>query len=110
MTGSNANLMFLPKSGICLFVPIDGHFGQMFWDMNFKFVLPFIYINFDIQTKFEVNQTQISQIATSQNPILPKCHTPKNLLLLHFSMNLSETFRIMVNMDFAHTSQGRFLI
>ena len=26
-------------------------------DMNFKFVLPFIYINFDIQTKFEINQT-----------------------------------------------------
>ena len=27
--------------------------------MNFRFVLPRIYINFDIQTKFEVNQTQI---------------------------------------------------
>ena len=27
--------------------------------MNFKFVLPTIYINFDIQTKFGVNQTQI---------------------------------------------------
>ena len=31
-------------------------------------------------------------------------------LLLHFSMNLSETFRINVNMDFAHTNRGRFLI
>ena len=38
------------------FVPIDGHFGQMFSDMNFKFVLPSIYINVVIQTKFEVNQ------------------------------------------------------
>ena len=27
--------------------------------MDFKLVLPGIYINFDIQTKFEVNQTQI---------------------------------------------------
>ena len=26
-------------------------------DMNFKFVLPSIHINFDMQTKFEVNQT-----------------------------------------------------
>ena len=29
-------------------------------DMDFKFVLPRIYINFDVQTNFEVNQTQIS--------------------------------------------------
>ena len=28
-------------------------------DMDFKFVFPIIYINFDIQTNFEVNQTQI---------------------------------------------------
>ena len=28
-------------------------------DMDFKFVLPMIYSNFDIQTNFEVNQTQI---------------------------------------------------
>ena len=90
--------------------------------MDFKLVLPRIYINFDIQTKFEVNQTQIgysipqkklqklTKVAISQNPILPKCHSPKSLLLLHFSMNLSETFRIDVNMDFAHTNHGRFLI
>ena len=89
--------------------------------MDFKLVLPRIYINFDIQTKFEVNQTQIgysipkklqklTKVAISQNPILPKCHSPKSLLLLHFSMNLSETFRIDVNMDFAHTNYSRFLI
>ena len=35
----------------------------MFWDMNFKFVLTIIYINFDIQTKFEVNQTQIGHLS-----------------------------------------------
>ena len=89
--------------------------------MDFKLVLPSIYINFDIQTKFEVNQTQIgysiskklqklTKVAISQNHILPKCHSPKSLLLLHFSMNLSETFRIDVNMDFAPTNYGRFLI
>ena len=46
----------------------------------------------------------------SQNPILPKCLSPKSLLLLQFSMNLSETFTIYVNMDFANTNHGRFLI
>ena len=46
-------------------------------------------------------------MAISQNPILPKCHSPKSLLLLHFSKNLSETFRINVNMDFAHTNRGK---
>ena len=82
------------KWHLAYFVPIDGHFGQMFWDMNF------IYINFNIQTKFEVNQTQIGhsilsqnklqnipKIALSQNPILPKLYSPKSLLLLHFSIN-----------------------
>ena len=29
--------------------------------MDFKLVLPSIHIHFDIQTKFEVNQTQIGQ-------------------------------------------------
>ena len=75
-------------------------------------------MNFDIKTKFEVNQTKIghsilqklTKVAISQNPILPKYHLPNSLLLLHFSMNLSETFRINVNMDFAHTSHDRFLI
>ena len=89
--------------------------------MNFKFVLPRIHINVDIQTKFEVKQTQIGhsipkklqklpKVAISQNSILPKCHLPKNLLLLHFSMNFSETFKINVNMDFALTNHSRFLI
>ena len=53
---------------------------------------------------------KLTKVAISQNPISPKCHSPKSLLLLHFSTNLSETFRINVNMDFAHTNHGRFLI
>ena len=80
-----------------------------------------IHINFDIQTKPEVNQTQIghsipkklqklTKVAISQNSILPKCHSPKSLLLQHFSMNFSKTFRINVNIDFAHTHHSRFLI
>ena len=88
--------------------------------MDFKLVFPAFTLTV-IQTKFEVNQTQIgysipkklqklTKVAISLNPILPKCHSPKSLLLLHFSMNLSETFRIDVNMDFAHTNYGRFLI
>ena len=92
-------------------------------DMDFKFVLPRSEINFDIQTNFEVNQTKIghyipkntlkiTKMTISQNPILPKCHSPKSLLLLHFSMNLSESSRINVNMDLhsTHTNCGRFLI
>ena len=58
--------------------------------MNFKFVLPSIQINVDIQTKFEVNQTQIghsmpkklTKVAISQNSILPKCH------FLDFGLNI----------------------
>ena len=97
-------------------VQIYGHFVQMFWDMDLKFFLPVIYFNFNIQTNFEVNRAQIgyfipkiTKMAISQNPILPKCHSPKSLLLLHFSMNFSETFRMYVNMYFANTSSGRFL-
>ena len=73
--------------------------------MDFRFVLPSIYIGSDVQTNLRVNRTQIGHFvpklpkrAISQNPILPKFYSPKrkSLLLLHFSMNLSETFRIDV--------------
>ena len=37
-------------------------------DMDFKFVLPIININFDIQTDFEVNQTQISHSIPKNTP------------------------------------------
>ena len=40
-------------------------------------------------------------MAISQKPILPKSQSPKSLLLLHFLINLSETFAIDVNIDFA---------
>ena len=66
--------------------------------MNFKFVLPCIFhINFGIQTKFKVNQTQIGHSIPQK---LTKVTIKSQLL--HFSMNFSETFRINVNVDFAH--------
>ena len=40
-----------------------------------------------------------TKMAISQNPIHQKAYSP---WLLHFSMNLSESFRINVNMYFAH--------
>ena len=48
-----------------------------FVNMDFKFVFPSIYINFDTQTNFEVNQTQISHS-------IPK-NTPKNHQSGHIS-------------------------
>ena len=106
-----------PKWHMAYFVPIDGHFEKLV-DKDFRFVLPGSYLNFDIQTNFEVNQTEIghsipknsfkkiNKMAISQNQILPNCHSPKSLLHLHFSMNLSESFKINVNMDFAHTNRA----
>ena len=40
-----------PKWHLAYFVPIDVNFG-----LFFTFVLPIIYISFDIQTNFEVNR------------------------------------------------------
>ena len=37
-------------------------------DMDFKFVLPSSYITFDIQTNFEVNQTQIGHSILKNTP------------------------------------------
>ena len=90
-------------------------------DMNFKFVLPSIYNNFDIKNKFEVNQTQIDHSKTKKTP---KTHQSGHISKPHFAQvsftkkptpptffnQFFETFRINVNMDFAHTNHGRFLI
>ena len=46
------------------------------------------------------------KMAISRNAILTKCQSPKPLLFLHFSMNLSETFRIDVNIDFANSIEA----
>ena len=86
--------------------------------MDFKFVLHIIYINIKGKTQLEVIWTQIDlfglqksiKMAISQNAILAQCQLPKSLLLLHFLMNLSQTFRIDVNMDFANNLVRGFLI
>ena len=95
-----------PKWQLAYFVPINCHFGQIFCDMGFTFVLPIIYINFDIQTNFEVNPSQLDPnwpfyLKQSLNA---QASFTKKLLLLYFSMNLFETFRIDVNMDFENAN------
>ena len=50
MTKLCPNNVLAQKWHLTYFVPIDAHFGQMFWDMNFTFVLHTIYVNFDLQT------------------------------------------------------------
>ena len=86
--------------------------------MDFKFVLPLIYINIKGETQLEVYWTQIDhfgpqktiKMAISQNAISAKCQLPKSLLLLHFSIYLSENFRIDVNIDFANNLVRGILI
>ena len=70
------NLMFLCQSGIwpilCQLMAILANL----LDIDFKLVFSSIYINFDTQTNFEVNQTQISHS-------IPK-NIPKNQQSGHY--------------------------
>ena len=50
--------------------------------MDFKFVLPSIYINFDIQINFEVNQTQIGHSIPKNTP---KKHYNGHISKPHFA-------------------------
>ena len=71
------NLMFLCQSGIWpILCQLMAILAKLL-DMDFKIVLPCIYINFDIPTNFEVNQTQIRHS-------IPK-NTPKNHQSGHIS-------------------------
>ena len=54
---SYANLMFLCQSGIWPILSQLMAILAKLLDNDFKFVLPSIYINFDIHTNFEFNQT-----------------------------------------------------
>ena len=82
-----ANLMFLPKSGIwpilCQLMAIL----PMVRDINFKFVLPCIYNNFDIKIKFEVNQTQIGHSIPQKNS---KTHQSGHISKPHFAQHFLE--------------------
>ena len=72
--------MFLCQSGIW---PILCQLMASLLDMNFKFVLPSIYINFDIQTMFEVYQTKIGY-SIFQNT--PKTHHSGHISKPHFAL------------------------
>ena len=76
------NLMFLCQSGIwpilCQLMTILANL----LDMDFKFVFPSIYINFDTQTNFEVNQTQISHSIAKNTP---KNHQSGHISKPHFA-------------------------
>ena len=88
-----------------------GKSGHIFLDKDFNF-LPIIYIiNIKGQTNLEVNWTQIDHfiLKKTQNAIFAKCQSPKSLLL-HFSIYLSKTFRIDVNMDIANNLVRGFFI
>ena len=60
-----------PKWQLAYFVPTNG-----------QFVLPSIYINFDIQTKLEVNQTQIGHSISKKTP---KTHQSGHISKPHFA-------------------------
>ena len=47
------------KSGVLAYFGLKiGYFGHVFWDIDFKFVLPTIHINIKGQTQLEANWTQ----------------------------------------------------
>ena len=51
------------KSGIWpVFCPKVDYFGQIFLNIDLKFILPCIYLNIDRETKLEVNRTQNYQL------------------------------------------------
>ena len=77
--------------------------------MDFKFVLPIIYIDVKEQTQLEVNWTEFYRFGPQKWPYLETQFLPKSLLLLHFPMNLSKTFRIDVYMDFANNLEAEFM-
>ena len=54
--------------------------------------------------------SKATKMAMSQNAFFAKCQSPKSLLLLHFSIYLSETFKICVNVDFANYLKSGILI
>ena len=60
------------KSGVLAYVGLKiGYFGHIYWDMDFKFVLPFIYINTEGQTQLEVNMTQIDHVGLQKATKIP---------------------------------------
>ena len=69
--------------------------------------------NFSRQTKLEVNWSQIDHFSLQKNTKIgdisksdfAQVAITKKPTPLHFSTNMSETFKIEVNMDFANTNR-----
>ena len=92
--------MFLCQSGIwpilCQLVAILAKL----LDMDFKFVLPSIYNNTPkTHQSGHISKPHFAQVSFTKKPTPPT-----------FFNEFSETFRINVNMDFAHTNHGRFFL
>ena len=74
-------LIFLCQSGIWpILCQLMANLAKLL-DIDFKFVFPCIYIDFDIQTNFEVNQTQIGHST-------PKTHQSCHISKPHFAQVL----------------------
>ena len=67
MTKLGTNNFHAPKWHLAYFVPIDGHFGQI-GRYGLQICFAHSYINFDIQTNYEVNQTQIGHSIPKNTP------------------------------------------
>ena len=79
------NLMFLCQSGESGIWPILCQLMAILaklLEMDFKFVFSSIYFNFDIQTNFEVNQTEIGHYI----PNTPKTHQSGHISKPHFAL------------------------
>ena len=87
------NLMFLCQSGIW---PILCQFLAKLLDMEFKFVLPSIYIKFDIHINFEVNQTQSSHSISKNSPKWPYLKTPFCPSVIHQKAYSSYIFQWII--------------
>ena len=81
--------------------------------MDFKLVLPSIYINFDIQTKFEVIQTQIghSILKNSKNsPKWPYLKSPFCPSVIHQKAYSSYIFGFWTQIFFGGLNQKSAMI
>ena len=61
-------------------------------DMDFKFVCPAVTLTLVYKPILKSIRPKLAILS----PKILQCHSPKSLLLLHFSMNLSESLKINV--------------
>ena len=93
-----------PKWQLAYFGSKAGYFGRMMG----KPILKSIGLNLAVLSHKNLQKT--TKMAISQNPIFPKCPSPKSLLLLHFSTNPSEILKINVDLHSANNVLVGFLI